>query len=160
MKNILKTLVALLAISIVTYSCDNKNENDPQDPVKDKVENPTNSTNPTDQENENLPITSQNLQGDWVLVGWEDSEYPNEDLSYAYGRRIGIYEGGILDMQKELWEGLFGYFDTWFYSSTNNLLIFSDSTLEYETMSFSVNSLAENKLEIIYETHTLTFEKQ
>ena len=152
--------MALLAISIVTYSCDNKNENDPQDPVKDKVENPTNSTNPTDQENENLPITSQNLQGDWVLVGWEDSEYPNEDLSYVYGRRIGIYEGGILDMQKELWESLIGYFDTWFYSPTNNLLIFSDSTLEYETMSFSVNSLAENKLEIIYATHTLTFEKQ
>lgn len=154
MKNIFKTLAVLFVVSMMAFSCDNQKENDPQDPVNDKAENPTNPTE------ENIPITSQNLQGDWVLVGWKDADYPDTDMSYVYGITLGIYESGVLNMQREVWEDLLGYYDTWFYSSTNNLLIFSCSTLEFESLSFSVNSLTESKLEIIYNSNTLTFEKQ
>lgn len=159
MKNILKTLVALLAISIVTYSCDNKNENDPQDPVKDKVENPTNSTNPTDQENENLPITSQNLQGSWILTNWVCSD--GSDMSYTLGKKISFFEDGTMYMPTEEWEDLMPIYNQWAYSSVNKKLIFSAEG--EESMVYLVKSLTENVLVLEYTagiSHTFTFEKQ
>lgn len=161
MKNIFKTLVALLVVSMVAFSCESKSNNEPEDPTNDVTNNTTNDdTSKPTEENKDIAITSQNLQGDWALVDWKDSEYPDDDMSYIYGRTIGLYEEGVINMQRDLWEDLFGYFDGWFYSSTTNQLIFTDSTLEFENFSFIVKSLKEKSLILNWNSITLTFEKK
>ncbi|MBQ7387902.1 MAG: hypothetical protein IJW01_00760 [Paludibacteraceae bacterium] len=131
MKSYIKTCVLLLAVSMLTFSCDKKNNDTPNDPTKDAADE--------------IAVTADNLEGEWVLVGWKDSEYPDEDMSYIYGISLTICPEGVLIMN---WEEIMGNHDEWIYSSTTKQLIFKDSTLENENLVFEIESFKEKSMRI------------
>lgn len=144
MKNLFKTLAVILVVSMITFSCDNKNDNEPNDP--------TNT-------NKEISVNSENLQGNWILTNWVCSD--GSDMSYTLGKKISFFEDGTMYMPTEEWEDLMPIYNQWAYSSVNKNLIFSAEG--EESMVFLVKSFTENVLVLEYTadiSYTLTFEKQ
>ena len=77
MKNIFKTLAIILVVSMIIFSCDNKNGNEPDDPT-----------------NKELSVNSENLQGSWILTNWVCSD--GTDMSYTLGKKISFFEDGTM----------------------------------------------------------------
>lgn len=143
MKNIFKTLAIILVVSMITFSCDNKNGNEPDDPT-----------------NKELSVNSENLQGSWILTNWVCSD--GTDMSYTLGKKISFFEDGTMYMPTEEWEDLMPIYNQWAYSSVNKNLIFSAEG--EESMVYLVKSFTEKVLVLEYTaggiSHILTFERQ
>lgn len=145
MKSYIKTCVLLLAVSMLTFSCDKKNNDTPNDPTKDAADE--------------IAVTADNLEGEWVLVGWACSD--GSDMSHTLGKKIIFFTDGTMYMTTEEWEDLMPIYSQWTYSKVNNTLIFSAEG--EESITFSVKSFTGEVLSVEFATgvtHMLTFEKQ